>query len=170
MTISDFIYLKFIRPETLLILKMVSLIISLLLIAGIVYCIKKSGWLKVRYGFDVEDFLHAKDTANKNTEKIWAKIQERIKRRSESEFKLAIIEADSFLDKILEKMGYQGETLGDRLQKIDSAILPSLQEIWQAHKLRNDIVHNPDFNVTIEEAEEIIRIYEKALRDLNVLS
>lgn len=169
MNLDYFIYLKFINPGTLLTLKIVFLIISLLLLAGIVFLLKKSSWLETRYALDIKDFMEAKTSRDVKYDRMWAKILKRLNKRSESEWKIAIIEADSFLGQILEKMGYQGETLGERLQKVDATILPSLSIVWQAHKLRNNIVHDPDFKISRNEVETNIRFYEKALRDLNVL-
>lgn len=169
MTLSDIIYLKFIPPDTLFILRVIFLTISLILISAIILFLKNSSWLKTRYGLDLKDFLEAKAFKDIKYEKNWNKILKRLERKSESEFKLAIIEADSLLNQILEKMGYQGDSLGERLQKLDSSTLSSLDQVWEAHKFRNNIVHDPDFRVSGEEAERHIKAYEKALQDLNVL-
>lgn len=170
MTIEDFLYLRIIPPNFLLTLRVIFLVVSLLLLAGIIFFLKKSSWLQIMYRFDVQDFLGAKTSLDRKYDRIWSKIKKRLERNSESEWKVAIIEADGFLNKTLEKIGYQGESLGERLQKLDTVTLPSIQEAWQAHRFRNNIVHDPDFKVSREEAENTIRFYEKALQDLNVLS
>ena len=87
----------------------------------------------------------------------------------ESEYKLAIIEADSILDEILKRMGYMGDSLGERLEKLTSASLPSLDEVKDAHKVRNNIVHDPDYKMTLDEARITIASFEKALVDLQAL-
>lgn len=99
----------------------------------------------------------------------WARIESRIKTRREAEYKLATIEADKIIDNILFLIGYKGNTLGDKLKKMNIGQLSCLDEIWEAHKLRNRIVHYPDEHVTIDEAEDAIKKFRRGLEELNVL-
>lgn len=99
-------------------------------------------------------------------EKNWAKITARLKAELESEWKIAIIEADSILNDILMRMGFGGETLGERLDKLTAAFLSNLQQVREAHKVCNNIVHDPDYRVSLDEAKRVVGIYEQALRDL----
>ena len=47
------------------------------------------------------------------------------------------------------------------------ADIPGLyEEVWEAHKIRNQIVHEPDFEITQSEARKILGIYEKAVKRL----
>lgn len=169
MTLGDFFYLRFISQSTLLTLKIVSTAIALLFISAIIFLIRRTSWLRYRYGQDITEFFTSRPYEVKKFEKIWAKIMSRLEQPSEGEHKLAIIEADSLLNEILEKMGFQGETLGGKLEKVTADILPRLQEIQEAHKFRNNVVHDPDYRVTLEQAEKTIKIYQKALQDLNAI-
>lgn len=104
----------------------------------------------------------------KQTIKDWAKINKKLEGGKESEYKLGIIEADILLDDTLKKMGYSGESVGDRLKQIDKIILPNLDDLWKAHKVRNNIVHDPDYKLTVREAKEALKIFEEAFQVLNV--
>jgi len=73
------------------------------------------------------------------------------------------------LDDILKRMGYSGETLGERLNKLTIASLPNLEEAKEAHKIRNNIVHDPDYRLSLDEAKKTIETYERALTDLQAL-
>ena len=42
--------------------------------------------------------------------------------------------------------------------------MPNLNELWQAHKLRNQIAHEPNFKLKRDLAERALGIYETALR------
>jgi hypothetical protein len=66
-------------------------------------------------------------------------------------------------------MGYVGETMGERMEKINVAVLPNIEDVWAAHKIRNNIVHDPDFRLSLDETKRAISIYEKALTDLGAL-
>lgn len=62
--------------------------------------------------------------------------------------KLAIIEADKLVDTILKKAGIKGETLGERLRNSQSFISREVySNMWEAHKVRNQIVHDHDFKI-----------------------
>jgi hypothetical protein len=58
--------------------------------------------------------------------------------------------------------------LGERLKQLDNNILPNLPQVFEAHKIRNNVVFDPDYKLTFEEAEKAIKIYEKSLQDLEV--
>ena len=84
----------------------------------------------------------------------------------ESEYKLAVIETDSMLDDILRRMGYAGETLGERLEKLTSATLPNIEEIKEVHRIRTNIIHDPDYRISLDETRRVMGIYEQAFKDL----
>jgi len=116
--------------------------------------------------WDIVEFFSFRPYGIRKVEKDWAKITARLETDLESEWKLAIIEADSILNDILMKMGFAGETLGERLDRLTVVTLPNLQQIREAHKIRNNIVHDPDYRVSLDEAKMAVGIYEQALRDL----
>ncbi len=96
-----------------------------------------------------------------------AEINKKIASDSVSDWKIAVIEADKVLDKTLDKRGFLGESLGDKLKKMVPADLPEVyEEVWEAHKIRNRIVHEPDFEITQGESRKLIGIYERAIKKL----
>lgn len=99
----------------------------------------------------------------------WAAIERRLAAKQEAEYKLAVIEADKIIDNVLFLIGYKGNTLGDKLKKMNVGQLVCLNDIWEAHKLRNRIVHYPDERVTINEAVDAAGKFKKALEELSVL-
>lgn len=101
--------------------------------------------------------------------KKWAEIEKKFKSQSESDLKLAVIEADKILDNLLERMGYHGKTMGERLEQVQPAQFPRLQEVWDAHKIRNNIVHDTDYKLSYGEAERAIKTYEAVLQELEVI-
>jgi hypothetical protein len=52
---------------------------------------------------------------------------------------------------------------------VKKTILPNLDEIAQAHKIKSDIVHDPSYFLTFEQAKKILEIYERALYHLEAL-
>lgn len=150
----------------LLILKILFIIVALILLGFIIFALAKTSWLKRLWIWDLVEFFSFRPYGVRKVVKAWAKITGRLETGLESEYKLAVIEADSILNDILKRMGFGGETLGERLEKLTAATLPNLKQVWEAHKIRNNIVHDPDYRLTLDEARRVLEIYEQALRDL----
>ncbi len=165
---DNLISLKSILPEILLILKILSIAVFVFLLIIILRSLRKSSWLKYRLFQDMTEFLTFKPYGVKKIAKVWSKTKGRLETGSESEYKLAVIEADSMLNDILERMGFKGETLGDRLKQVTTDVLPSVENSREAHKIRNNIVHDPDYKLTLGQAQKVLEIYERALRELQV--
>lgn len=115
------------------------------------------------------EFFTFKPYGSKKIVKKWNKIKNRLNLPSESEHKLAIIEAEGLLDDIFKRIGFPGEVIGDRLKQITPLQLGNIEEIREAHKIRNNIVHDPDYRLSLEEAKKTFEIYEKALQNLEAL-
>lgn len=84
-------------------------------------------------------------------------------------FVLGIIEADKLVDDALQIMGLQGEHMADRLQKLRVEDYPALDRLWRAHRIRNELVHTPDFGIEAGDAEDVLKVYEKFLKELGAL-
>ncbi len=78
----------------------------------------------------------------------------------------AVMEGDKLLDLLLRKRGYKG-TLGDKLKKAHKHF-PQVQELWDAHKIRNRIAHELDVRVEPREAKRAITAYKTAYRQSGV--
>ena len=97
----------------------------------------------------------------------FAELQAHTESTNPNDWKLAIIEADILLDDILKKQGYAGISLGDRLKSISPSVLHSIDDAWQAHKVRNQIAHaGADFVLTQKIARETITQYKRVFAEL----
>lgn len=87
---------------------------------------------------------------------------------SEATFALAIINADKLLDSALKKRNFKGETMGERLVSAKN-ILSKRQRVWEAHKLRNRLVHDENVKLDRKKTLEALKGFESALKDLGAL-
>ncbi len=160
----------FMSPEFtgwLFVIKMVFIGFTLLFLSLILIIFLKSSWFKKRFFWDLSEFLTYRPSGVRRFAKQWVNIKKRLETGSESEYKLAVIEADSILDETLKNMGYAGETLGDRLKSLTPKIVSNLDQVFEARKTRNNIVHDPDYKLDLDQAKKTLEIYEKALIDLH---
>jgi len=159
----------FISPsltEWLLIIKIIFIVLSLLFICFIIFALMKTSWLKFSFLYDAVELLTYRPFGVRKMEKNWKKIAARIDTGLESEYKLAVIEADNMLNEILNKMGYGGESLGERLEKLTVATLPDIEGIREVHQVRNNIIHDPNYKLSLNETRRLLEIFEKAFKDL----
>jgi len=127
--------------------------------------------LKMKYGFYLKrkKIEPKSEMPEKEIENYWRQLAGRLNMNDDAQWKLAIIEADNLFDHVLTLMGYEGESLGERLQKVNPESLRSIDDIWRAHKTRNLLVHDSSFQLSYREAEKTVGIYEKALKELKIL-
>jgi hypothetical protein len=90
------------------------------------------------------------------------------KAANESTFALAVINADKLLDSALKKRNFKGETMGERLVSAKNT-LSRRQRVWEAHKLRNRLVHDEAVRLDRKKTLEALKGYESALKDLGAL-
>ena len=117
----------------------------------------------------VGNFLLTTAFPKRQLNKSWQKILLRLNKNDEANLRLALIEADNLFDDLLKQMRLPGESMADRLKYLDSSQVSNIDEIWQAHKLRNTIVHNPEYPITRNEIEFGVKAYEKALKELEFM-
>jgi len=117
----------------------------------------------------VGNFLLTTAFPKRQLNKSWQKILLRLNKNDEANLRLALIEADNLFDDLLKQMRLPGESMADRLKYIDSSQISNIDEICQAHKLRNTIVHNHEYPITRNEIEFGVKAYEKALKELEFM-
>jgi len=100
----------------------------------------------------------------------WGIVEKHASSENPGEWRLAIIEADTILEEAVKRMGYEGDTLGERMKKIDRSMLRSIDEAWDAHKVRNLIAHKGSaYVLSKREAKRVIGLYEKVFREIEFI-
>ena len=150
-------------------LKVFSAFLTLFFVIAIILILARTQYLKLMFAQDWKEFLTYRVYGNRKMTDAWAKVIKRLKGAQESEYKLAILEADEMLDDVLKKMGFAGETPRERLEKVTPEIISSLEQLKEARKVRDNILYDPDFRLTQEQSQKALESYEQAFRDLGVL-
>ncbi len=114
-------------------------------------------------GFQTEEIVPVQILEQQNR---WKHIQELIKSYNANDWRQAIIEADIILEEMLDKMQYEGVTIGDKLKKVEKSDFVTLDRAWSAHRVRNQIAHDgSSFKLHRELAEKTIKDYEEVFRE-----
>jgi len=145
------------------------IIISLLILVFIIYIIFESNEIsKENRKKREEHFIKPPTKTPKNPQ--WEEVQKLFESTNPADWRLAIIEADSMLDKLLIDMGYSGDTMAERLNNIDTGDFPMLNAAWEAHKVRNRIAHEGmDYIINSRDAHRVYRLYESVFASVNYI-
>lgn len=144
-------------------------ILTVVFITFIIYCLIRISEIRKSDREKLEKaHLAIDDEPYRNPQ--WDVVLKHLESDEQSDWRLAIIEADNMLDAMVKKLGYEGENLGERLKAVERADFQSLDNAWDAHKMRNQIVHEGvGFEVTKDEAERVIALYEKVFREFKYI-
>lgn len=100
----------------------------------------------------------------------WAHIESLAEGKTQHEWRQAIIEADILLHETLTKAGYSGDTVGEKLKTADSSGFETLQDAWEAHKVRNQIAHEGShFELSESIAQRTLARYAQVFREFKVI-
>lgn len=99
----------------------------------------------------------------------WDAIQSKHEAGTPEAMRIALIEADAYVDGVLRRFGLAGEHMADRLSRIDPEDVSTLDRLWRAHRVRNNIVHTPGFTLSAHEAKRALDDYEAFLTEVGIL-
>jgi hypothetical protein len=149
----------------------ISIPISVALSFMIVYCVERLKSIRAiehdKFDKPVEQAL-VKNEANGDPAMAhrWSTVVEHIESVNPNDWKQAILEADIMLDDLLTNMGYRGESIGEKLKRVEPAHFQTLNDAWEGHKVRNQIAHEGSaFQLTQMEARAVIQQYRKVFEE-----
>ncbi|MFA6227242.1 MAG: hypothetical protein WC631_02105 [Candidatus Paceibacterota bacterium] len=100
----------------------------------------------------------------------WELVQRHIDSLNQADWKLAILEADIMLSELLEVLQLPGESIGERLKAVERSDFDTIEEAWEAHKIRNAIAHEgSDFLITEREARRVVGLYKKVFDEFEMI-
>lgn len=156
-------------PEWFLPIKIFFVLFGFFFLGYIIWGIFFTSFLKRLFLWDLKEFFSFKPYYTKKFLSQWKKIEKRILSGIEADFKLAILEADELVNNCLTTLGYSGKNLEEKFEKLNEETISNLKDLKFAHQIRNDIIEDPSYKISLEETKKILTIYEKALKDLQVI-
>jgi hypothetical protein len=102
--------------------------------------------------------------------KRWEQVVKYANSESPSDWKQAIMEADIMLEELLRSLGYVGESVGEMLKSVEKNDFLSIEDAWEAHKVRNAVAHSGgDFQLNERETKRIVALFEKVFLEFDVI-
>ena len=110
---------------------------------------------------------HSFDTMEYQTN--FLEIENSLIKDNKASYNMAVVNADKLLDKALCEMGVPGKTMGERMKKLGNTKFSQTNAVWHAHKLRNQIAHEHNFQLDYNQAKHALSVYKQALKDLGAI-
>lgn len=164
----------FTDPKTWSTIGLISSLLSVVCIAIIIFSLVRMREIQLHEKEEIEhEINHAlakqKEGARKENPR-WHYVITLVESPNESDWRVAILEADTMLDEILTEKGYAGETLGEKLELLRSGGLSTIQYAWDAHLVRNQIAHTgSDYSLTQNEARRVVKMFGNVFGELGVI-
>lgn len=98
----------------------------------------------------------------------WMTIEQQLKRDEVGSYQLCILNADKLLDQALQERGLPGSTMGERMKNMQ-AKWSNANNVWSAHKVRNQIAHEPDVKLDYNSARRHLGAFKQALKDVGAI-
>ncbi|MFO7807546.1 MAG: hypothetical protein R6V40_03970 [Candidatus Moraniibacteriota bacterium] len=96
-------------------------------------------------------------------QKKWNKVRERVAGDNPSEWKAAVLEAGQMLNEVLKIIGYEGDNLGQKLVNMLPEHLDNLEDVKKANEVKNKIAKDESYELSREEAREVVDVFGEAL-------
>ncbi|MGE5299296.1 MAG: hypothetical protein ACM3KF_04630 [Acidobacteriota bacterium] len=98
----------------------------------------------------------------------WLEIENSVTRDNAASWQLAIMNADKLLDQALRERRFRGQTMGERMKSAQKT-WKNANHVWGAHKIRNQLAHEVNANVTYDITLRSLSAFKQGLKDLGAI-
>ncbi|MEK7098303.1 MAG: hypothetical protein AAB908_00215 [Patescibacteria group bacterium] len=148
-----------------------SMFLTLLFAAGVVYCtmrilqIRRAEWA----GFRKAAHTVASEDVPA-THLRWNRILEHAQSEDEHKWRLAILECDIMLNELLDLQGFKGETIAEKMKQVSRTRFNSIDDAWEAHKVRNKVAHEGvEYHISERDKNHVINLYQRVFKEFGFI-
>ncbi|HTY39898.1 MAG TPA: hypothetical protein VMC43_02315 [Candidatus Paceibacterota bacterium] len=158
-------------PLTITGIRYIIMLVDFMLFFGTIYALVQSWTYRTKLDVNAAPKKHVLTLRSQMYRERWQKILQGLQLGTPEAMRLAVIDADTLIDDALKNLGLPGEHMADRLSQfhLSSEEMHSLNGVWEAHRLRNEIVHTPGFAVSGEDVQDALNKYEAFLKELGLV-
>jgi len=154
--------------------KLVAAVVSALALAGIVHNSWKLRAINIEekkiYNPPLETSTPESNEIAESKNEKWEKVIKYANSSNASDWRLAVIEADVMLEELLHTLGHKEESVGEMLKSVDKNEFLTIEDAWEAHKIRNAVAHSGgNFQLSEREAKRAIALFEKVFREFQII-
>lgn len=141
--------------------------VSIILIVCIVYLFKKLSALRENeYKLLYPQSKAIESAVNPH----WERVLNYLESVNDNDWRLAILEADIILGDLLDRLHLEGDTIGDKLKSVEKSDFTTIDNAWEAHKVRNQVAHEgSSFILTQRKAREVVSLYQSVFEEFHIV-
>jgi len=161
------------HPQLWSVLGTISIIASIVFLAIIIFSLVRLREIQLNdkreISHKINEAMMLEQERNRSQNPRWHNVLSLTESPNESDWRMAIMEADSILEELLKEKGVPGDTVAELLEAARSNGYPHIQDVWDAHLIRNQIAHQgTDFPVSQIESRRVIKLYQNFFEELGV--
>jgi hypothetical protein len=162
------------NPHTWTVAGIVSVLLSIIFLFIIIFSLVRMVEIQIYDKEEIEHEIHnallKQKERDRNSNPRWHYILTLIESPNESDWRVAIIEADSMLEESLKEKGLSGNTVSELLEGAKESGYRSIQDAWDAHIVRNQIAHQgSDFPISQIEGRRVIKMFQNFFEELRIV-
>jgi len=162
------------NPNTWSTLGFLSSLLSLFFLAIIIFSLVRLIEIQIYDKKEIDHEINKALQKQKEIERManprWHYIETLIESPNDSDWRVAIIEADSMLEEVLRDKGLTGDTVAELLESAKESGYQKIQDAWDAHIIRNQIAHEgSDFSLTQVEGRRVIKMFQNFFEEIRVI-
>lgn len=153
-------------------IRLFALVVSVFAFAGIYWSTYQAGKIAEAYKAMFDPVIPGNGSSQEDVQKNkrWERVLQHLNSENQNDWKFAIIEADIMLSDLLDRIGYRGETVADKLKKVEPSDFLTIEMAWEAHKVRNMVAHQgTDYFISEREARRVIGLYQKVFEEFHFI-
>lgn len=161
------------NPQLWTIIGIISIVTSIIFLAIIIFSIVRLREMQLddkrELAYKINKALLSEEEKNKSENPRWNNVLVLTESKNESDWRMAVMEADSILEELLKEKGISGNTVSELLEAARSNGYPHIQDAWDAHLIRNQIAHEgANFSLSQIEARRVIKMFQNFFEGLEV--
>jgi len=162
------------NPQTWSTIGFISALLSITSISIIIFSLVRLVEIQIHDKDEIDhEIAKAKEREkerSRNTNTRWHYILTLIESPNESDWRVAIIEADSMMEEALRERGLSGETVSELLEGAKDSGYRYIQDAWDGHLFRNKIAHEgTDFPLSQIEGRRIVKMFQNFFEELRLI-
>lgn len=162
------------NPHTWSTIGIISALLTVICLFIIIFSLVRMYEIQIYDKKEIEHEIHKAMLKQKEIERNanprWHYILTLVESPNDSDWRVAIIEADSMMEEILKEKGVSGVTVSELLEGAKSNGYLNIQDAWDAHLVRNKIAHEgSDFPLSQIEARRVIKMFQNFFEELKVI-
>jgi len=163
-----------VNSDTWTVIGVISSLVSILCIAIIIFSLVRLFEIQEEEAREIDHEIHEAIEKSKEKERgenpRWHYILTLSESPNESDWRVAVLEADNMMEEVLQERGFAGETVSELLEAASGSGFLTIQNVWEAHNIRNQVAHEgSEFPLSQIEGRRVIRMYQTFFEELSVI-